>query len=181
MNEYAELYDDVGNDPISWVITAEALLQSADILKESHGENSGGSADAAQALHRMNMQQVFVMLRGMGVECLLKAAWCKNVKPLAAGGAYQKPVSANPHDLVLLERGLDEKIKTGLSLAERMVLARMSKQIVAGRYPIGTKVKQPLSLPPGGGSPFLMRWTDEDEQMFRSLVEKLAGLISMDS
>lgn len=180
-SEFRDLFDEVGNDPAAWIVKALALFQSADILRDSSSDTSKNSNDEMNALHQMNMQQVFIMLRGMGVECLLKAAWAKHVKPLAVEGNYQKPVSANPHDLVRLEASLDEKIRTGLSQEERMVLARLSKQIVAGRYPIETKVGKSPALPPGGGVPYFMRWTKEDEHDFQAILGKLITLSGEDS
>lgn len=181
MNQNAEfryLYDEVGNDPHAWMRKALALFTSAEILKTSHYDNSADTSDETVAFHRMNMQQVFVMLRGMGIECLLKAAWVQKVEAVAVEGKFQKPISANPHDLVLLEKALDERIGTGLSQEERMVLARLSMQIVAGRYPIGTRVKQSPALPPGSGSPYFMRWIDEDEQLFQSISAKLSNIVN---
>ncbi len=178
--EFQSLYDVVGNDPYAWTGKAVALLHSADILVESFHASipPGAPADEAEAVRRMRMQQVFVMLRGMGVECLLKAVWVKRVKQLAVGGKLQKPVSTNPHDLVVLESALDQHAPTGLSVAERTVLARLSMQIMAGRYPIGMHALQSTTLPKGSGPRYLMRWTEEDQTLFESLVGKLSGLMA---
>src|SRR5262245_19748704 len=151
--EFQNLFDEVGNDPLVWSQKALALLQSAEILRASFCATKSAISNETEASHRMDLQQIFVMLRGMGVECLLKAAIIKNVKPLAVQGRLQSPVSATPHDLIPLEKCLDEITKTGLSLDERMVLARMSKQIVMGRYPTETKVRKSPTLPAGAGPP----------------------------
>lgn len=177
---FRALFDDVCNSPDAWSDKALALLLSADTLRRSYNRKpKSNSSSVAYALHRMNMQHVFVMLRGMGVECLLKAAWVKHVGSLSEGGNFQSPKpKLTPHDLVPLEERLNEHVTTGINHSEKMVLTRLSMQIENGRYPTPARFRKSPTLPAGSsGHPYLMAWRKVDERNFKSLVGKLDKLL----
>lgn len=129
-------YDARGNSFELWVIYAQALKKSADILWNATIEamlneiwynhnNTYDSEDTQQI-------DVYMMLMGMAVENLFKAIYVQGNADLAKDGFMRKPWK-NGHNL----EGLAELIKwKPLNESDAELIRDLAKYIEQGRYPI---------------------------------------------
>ena len=110
------------------------------------------------------------------MECLFKALWLKGGNRLVENGKFKPVPKAGGHNLVQLARA------NGLSPSpvETDVLRRLSHFIeYGGRYPIPKEPSQLMltSVPRGGKSAATSWTTPLDDQVYDSLVKKLAQLL----
>ena len=110
------------------------------------------------------------------MECLLKALWLKGGNRLVENGKFKPVPKAGGHNLVQLA------CANGLSPSpvETDVLRRLSHFIeYGGRYPIPKEPSQLMltSVPRGGKSAATSWTTPLDDQVYDSLVKKLAQLL----
>jgi len=105
------------------------------------------------------------MLKGMAVECLLKAMWVKRGNVLVADGRYCRVPGARDHDLPQLAAAVNFNVNS----TEVAVLCRLSLFIAAGRYPIP---KSAATFGEAGTT-----WSSSDEGVFDELAHRLNALL----
>lgn len=186
---WAEQYDLTGNNAYSWWSAAERLFSGSKYLCLHSAYHT---LDSDEILSLVKSDQgllppeplriggVIMMLRGMGIECLLKALWVDNGRELAADGKYQKIPGSTEHNLMSLSDKVGAVVKLDLTADDRYVMERLSVYIVTGRYPIprNWEVTKPKSLPRGVfGS--ITNWEfPTDERTYNQMVEKLTSKLS---
>jgi hypothetical protein len=145
-------------------MSAEELLAASQVLRE-RGPISG------------RLGAVELMLRGMAVECLLKALWLKQGNVLVDSGRYVGVRGAGSHDLSQLASA----VRFTLSVHEADVMRRLSHFIeYGGRYPVPKdSSKLMLTRNPRGGKGASTTWsTPSDNELFDALVLRLRALLA---
>lgn len=161
-----------GNSPHAWESRARDLLAAATVLRHHRESMDSNSAPAPTAL----ILPAELMLDGMAIECLLKAAWVKRGHKLAKDGKYLGVPGAGDHDLVQLAGAL----KLKLSALETDTLRRLSHFIeYGGRYPVPKDAdKLQLTRAPTGGRAAATTWcTPNDYVQFEAIVRRLDQLL----
>lgn len=167
-----KLYDIVGNDPGAWVSKAIALFESSDVLLEKYKTTPYDRQDEIQCSFLFDILNIVRMLNGMGMECLLKAAWISSGEILAKDGRFEPSLRAAPHDLYAMAQIVCAKISVAISDDEGMVLARLAYGIESGRYPTPKKISKYPSRP-SGLTPYYHRWIEEDEELLKGMIDKI--------
>jgi len=125
-----ELHTRAGNLPEAWRSTAEDLLTAASVLRE---RRESLDARAVPVPNAWRLHPSELMLKGMAIECHLKALWVKRGHKLVQDGKYVPVPGAGDHDLVQLAGVL----QLTLSDVEKDLLRRLSHFIeYGGRYPV---------------------------------------------
>jgi hypothetical protein len=161
-----------GNSPHAWESRARDLLAAATVLRQHRESMESNSAPAPTAL----IHPAELMLDGMAIECLLKAAWVRRGHKLAKDGKYLGVPGAGDHDLVQLASAL----KLKLSALEKDTLRRLSHFIeYGGRYPVPKDAdKLQLTRAPTGGRAAATTWsTPNDYVQFEAIVRRLDQLL----
>ncbi len=175
-----EIFDKVGNDWHFWLSKTDALLSASELLNINCGNppkltDEPRDRDYKKAWDYIKIHMVVRMLRGMAVECLLKAIWLKKGGTLAHKGNYRTIPGTKDHDLYLLATKVSESTALGLTVEEMKILSRLSYAITSGRYPIQKSVtgRKP-STPKMDGRIRWHKWEiPKDDEMFESIVGKL--------
>jgi len=174
-----EIYEALGNDPSQWALRADALYQSAEAVYSSIGEPPNGGADIEEVWHWFCIHDVGRMLRGMALECLLKAIWLVSGEVLVKNNKFVGIPGTNNHDLYGMLNVVCSRRKLSLNEDEKKLLARLSYAITSARYPIS---KSPLGrYPSAPTAKCKMRWNrclhSEDTELFQSLWTKLRVIV----
>lgn len=172
-----EFFDTSGNNLDLWYWKSLALLSSAEAVENSCGQIPSNPKDEEEVVEWMEVHGVSRMLRGMALECLLKALWLKHGGRLSDKGEYRSIPGTKDHDLCSLENKIAEKVDTGLNTEEKRLLARLSFFIVAGRYPIPKSISAYPSSPCSDEAIRWCRWIPEDDRTLNELIKKLNNLI----
>lgn len=175
-----EIHEALGNDSGQWALRADALHQSAEAIYSSIGEPPIGGADIEEVWHWFSIHDVGRMLRGMALECLLKAIWLVSGEVLVKNNQFVGIPRTSSHDLYGMLSVVCSRKKLSLTEDEKKLLARLSYAITSARYPIP---KSPLggypSAPVAKGK---MRWNrclhSQDTELFQSLWIKLRVIIN---
>ena len=167
-------FESAGNSPRAWQIVAENLLFAARTLSERCGTFDSQSTDA-QFSNRAQLGAVELMLKGMAVECLIKALWLGRGNSFVKAGKFFNVPGAGAHDLpqLALAAGLNT------SSFEVDLLRRLSHFIeYGGRYPVPrTSNKLKLTDSPRGGKAAATTWrSPSDDLLFESLVARIDQL-----
>jgi hypothetical protein len=172
-----DMFDTIGNDVSSWCRKSLSLLCSADTIENSCGIIPSDPQNEEEVAKWVEVHGVVRMLRGMGVECMLKALWLEHGGSLVNKGIYRGIPGTKDHDLCSLEAKVAEKVDTGLNNEERSLLARLSFFIEYGRYPIRKSIfaKHP-SFPRSNQPIRWCLWTPEKNRTFNEIIEKLRNL-----
>lgn len=166
-------HSEAANSAGAWESSASSLLVAADVLRE---RRSAAEHDDEQAIGAWRTHPPELMLRGMAVECLLKALWVTRGHLLAVNGRYKGIPSTKEHDLVRLAAALDLE----LSALERDVLRRLSAfSQYGGRYPVPKQATELQLVPsPSGGRTAATTWTTPDDYLlFEEIVRQLDTLL----
>src|SRR5258706_4056497 len=91
-----EHHSAAGNSASGWISSADGLLAGAEVLREQRLA-AEHECDPPPGTWRTHPPEL--MLRGMAVECLLKAVWLTRGGTLAADGRYMGGENVNGHDL----------------------------------------------------------------------------------
>ena len=113
-----------------------------------------------------------LLLRGLAVECMLKAALAKRHALVVKGTLI---ADVRHHDLVRLA----DRLGMRLSAKEKHLLKRLTKFIeYGGRYPIPVRARdQRLERVPGGGRALLTYWAQpSDDELFANLLARIEAL-----
>jgi len=185
MNDFAsdtspqDLFDLTGNDPRLWAGCAEALLSSSDVLDAQYPGVPEDDPDAFWEFFKLH--SVSVMLKGMAIECLLKAIWIGHVSSLAVNGRFQSIPGIRDHDLLAIATALGKHLDLGLSKEDMELLPVLSFAITSGRYPIPKGFNRRPSKPDWKQKIKWCKWeiaTDRDR--FSAMVTKLLRHIDAD-
>lgn len=168
-----ESYSAAANSPSAWASAADGLLAAADVLRERRtvAERDDELARGACRTHPPEL-----MLRGMAIECLLKAVWVARGQALVENGEYKRIPKAQDHDLQQLAAALGLR----LSDLESDVLLRLSTFIRhGGRYPIPKRATELLLVAsPRGGRTATTTWTTpQDYDICEGIVRQLNTLL----
>jgi hypothetical protein len=176
--EFRRLYDTVGNDPRAWFMKAIALFESGDLASREFSGRfaSFNREDEFERDFLFNLLNIVRMLKGMAMECMLKAAWISSGEILAKDGRMERSLKTNAHDLYAMAEIVCAKVSIPISEDEGMVLARLALGIETGHYPTTTAMRK-LPSRPSKKTPYLHKWDDRDEQILKGLVEKLVEKI----
>jgi hypothetical protein len=130
-----------GNEWYPWVLKAQELIASAEILRSECTTRKYFPNDLDKYEDTMDSSgaKVFatiLMLWAMASECLLKALWLKSGEKLVIDGRYRKIPDTNDHQLDTLAEALSKKGIFVFTDEEKDALYRLSPFITLGRYPI---------------------------------------------
>jgi len=169
------MYDQVGNLPAAWEMSADSLLAAASLLRAAR-ENSGTAPPQVgdPVSEGEKSQPSELMIRGFALECFFKALWVKKGNQLASGGKLQPIKGAAPHDLLQLA----DTVAFQCGPNERDVLKRLSLFTTSvGRYPIATewgRTRIQKSFDGGSGPPTY--WASpRDYTTYDALVARLVA------
>jgi hypothetical protein len=173
----AKLLADAGSLPAAWQISADELLAASQVLRERGESFDRGSLAVGDPVPPSGrLGAVELMLRGMAVECLLKALWLEQGNALVDSGHYLGVPGAGSHDLPQLA----SVAAFTLRVHEKDLLRRLSHFIeYGGRYPVPRdSSKLMLTRTPGGGRVAATTWsTPSDNELFDALVLRLEALL----
>jgi len=176
-------FDDVINDPKSWIDSTSDLLASAASLRSKCPMLDPGFTPREGVDFGFRFLGPLLLLRSCAVECALKATWLKKGNRLGENGKFVSIPDSAGHDLVALARAVD----FGTSDDERAVLDRLSLWNEAGRYPTPVNWKKWTTTDSGGilavaesGEQHRMRfsWSVDNEAEFARLVERLVKALA---
>ncbi len=173
-----ELFDKVGNDWHFWLSKTDALLSASELLNINCGnppKPSDEPWDDTKAWDYIKIHMVVKMLRGMAIECLLKAIWLKGGGTLVHKGVYRTIPGTKDHDLYSLATKVSESTELGLAVEEMKILSRLSFAITSGRYPIQKSLTGRKPSTPKMNE--MIKWhkweIPKDDELFESIVGKL--------
>ena len=167
------IFDNAGNSGVHWMMYADALLNSAALIRKKllvFRRRLFRRRTDPQLAYYDSQADVFLLLQGLAIECLLKAKWVGDDGVLAENGRYVGIKGAGDHNLRQIahqcqrqfldkqrqwrERGSrftsDSQLehiysdKRQLIFSERQLflLDQLSHYILwAGRYPIPKKIE----------------------------------------
>jgi hypothetical protein len=157
-------------------LAAEQLFAAARVLKGQHDTFDEEKWMTSEVETMPDEAQVFpplLMLRGMGLECLLKALWLKQGHELVRDAKYVDVPNTKQHDLV----GLARQTNFARSPEEDHLLTRLSDFVThSGRYPIAKRGQEHLRMlkDPAGGQVESGVWrSPSDEELFVVVVARL--------
>jgi hypothetical protein len=135
------VHESYGNKWYPWVLKAQELNASAEILRAEYTTRNYLPNDLDKYEDTMGSSgskvfNVILMLWAMAAECFLKALWLKHGEKLMIGGRYKKIPDTNDHQLDTLAEALSRRGIFDFTETEIDVLYRLSPFITSGRYPI---------------------------------------------
>jgi hypothetical protein len=160
-------YDRIANEPGTWLFVADNLALSAHLLEPYFTPDLTQESDYERIRMTARVEGPILMLRGCGLECLLKALYVARGNKLGDDGRYVSP-GGRHHDLVALA----QKASFEISPSDEALLAHLGHFIMQGRYPMMQKapeVYQTLA----DGSRRTRKWTGQDERDYHSLRTRL--------
>lgn len=168
-----EDYDRSGNMPEAWYIKGEKLLIAIGILFNNYSKVKLAKLHKRGFPKSGKILPIIQMLRGMCLECFLKALWLKKGNCLVKNGKYIGIKGVNDHYLHDLAKKLWDIDAEGKDL-----LKRLSLYIQIGRYPISknydlTKIQR---LYMGGKGPPTYSLTPKDHTVFKRILKKIDNL-----
>lgn len=174
-------FDWNGNNPDRWVDSANALINSYNLLYKEYKESIKKHEIMWEEMRRkgittctlqsdpFSMLNVALMLSGYAIECLLKAIWVKKGNPLARNGKFEDTLGCKSHNL----KKIAEKVGVDLNEDEEWLLVRLSEAITSfGRYPIGKKINTEF---------FGLKWGLDDGAKVKKFVDLLWNLLGFNA
>jgi hypothetical protein len=165
----AEQFERAGNLATSWYAVAENLLLASNVLKERAASFDPFAVSTDDAVPREGrLGAVELMLRGMAVECLLKAVWLAKGNELVDGGKFLGvPGALKTHDLTKIASA----VAFVVTREEHDLLLRLSAfSEYGGRYPIPIRSEKLTTVEKKWSSP-------PDDKVFDGLVSRLISCI----
>jgi len=107
------------------------------------------------------------MLRGCGLECLLKALYVAKGNKLGRDGRYVSP-GGKDHDLI----NLAGKAAFSASKPEAALLGYLDDYITIGRYPVAKRAPEAYPVL-ADGTRRSTTWSERDERAYHSLRKRL--------
>lgn len=171
-----EYHEALGNDIEQWLLRAEDLHRSGELLYERIGSPPVHSANINDVWEWFSIHDIGRMLRGMALECLIKAMWLALGEVLVKDGRFVGIPQTKGHDLYAMYVNACPDHESVLSQEEKKLLARLSYAIVNARYPISKSPRG--NYPSAPTSQNKMQWNkceyEKDSTLFASLWSKLS-------
>jgi hypothetical protein len=171
-----KVHEGLGNDIEQWLLRADALHRAGEILYCNIGEPPTANPDIEEAWDWFSVHDIGRMLRGMALECLIKATWLAAGELLVENERFVGILGTKSHDLYGMYVVVCKKHKTLLNEEEKKLLARFSYAIISARYPISKSPRG--NYPSAPTSRYKMQWNkwshQEDSALFESLWSKLS-------
>ena len=177
-SDHAAEFDQIANDPESWLATATELLDAVAILKQANiAQNYPDGVEPpdrySPPLYMGTWQEL--MLSAFAIECLLKGLWVKKGNTIARNGKYLPVTKSDNHDLV----GLMKAVAIPNQPHHDEVLERLSiisKSI--GRYPIAKRAKDSMMRTWSDGRYSALSWGSGEQFYVETLIESLLKRIN---
>jgi hypothetical protein len=169
-----KIHEAFGNDLEQWLLRAEAL-HPGEILYGNIGEPPTAAGDIDEVWSWFSVHDIGRMLRGMALECLLKAMWLAAGELLVKNEHFVGIRGIKSHDLYGMYVIVCKKHKSLLNEEEKKPVARLSYAIVSARYPISKSSRGDYpSAPTSRNKVQWNKWSHhEDSALFESLWKKL--------
>lgn len=178
-------FERVGNSPDAWQSVASNLLFASQVLTERCDvPEPSAPVVPAQYSNLTRLGAVELMLRGMAIECLLKALWLKQGKFFVEEGEFARVPKVGSHNLLELAEAVSlwptDIESTPLEGLEKDLLIRLSHFIECGRYPIPMNSdKLLLTKRPKGGKSSKSTWSPHsDNPLFDKLVLRVTEFLA---
>lgn len=168
-----EIHESLGNDMEQWLLRADALHRAGELLYGRIGEPPDLRADVEEVWDWFSVHDIGRMLRGMALECLIKAMWLSRGEVLVKDEHYIGIPGAKDHDLYAMYVKSYLKNQAALNQEEKKLLSRFSFAIVSARYPISKSPRG--NYPNAPTSPVKMQWNKCEHQRDSALFESLWG------
>jgi hypothetical protein len=159
-------YDTAANDPLAWAIVADNLVLAARLL-EPHFRLDFTEEDVDRYITGARIQGPILMLRGCGLECLLKALYVAKGNKLGRDGRYVSP-GGKDHDLV----NLAEKAAFSMTPSEAALVGYLDDYITIGRYPVAKRAPEAYPML-ADGRRRNVQWSEHDEAGYEPLRKRL--------
>jgi hypothetical protein len=180
-------FDDAGKLVGSWINKAKQLLASSKFLQKNCIDGRMFLMSGIEAIdyaddENNDFGNVYLMLKGMALECFLKAILIKQ-KKIDFNNGSMKP-KYNNH--LLLEMAKDSGIE--LNVIEEETIKILSEEIYLGRYPVFKNCSKHNSLPfvpnakiankNGDLVPFKgISWTSKNQSASEDILKKIYFLL----
>ncbi len=138
----ARVYHQHANAWQSWVGSALGLLQAGEVIKAQLSIFRPGfdlARDVEESARQLRLSYVMQMLRGMGVEALLKALWLHAGRTLVVDGRVEGIPTVRDHDLRRMAAVVLPLHSLKPTPAQNKLLDGLAASIVSGRYPVSNK------------------------------------------
>ena len=162
-----------GNFIPMWHESAQGLLETADALVAALRTFTmpfQSQEDFLAWLRQKRTRPVIHMLRGMAIECLLKATWLKRGNLIVEDGEFAGIPGVPAHQLLQMAKKTLQPER--MTTEREIILEVLTRAITNGRYPIPKRQYDPRFnewLPHS--------WSPAHEAVLRALVDELvAGL-----
>ena len=182
LNNPEEVHEMIGNLPDSWVRKANELLISSALLYERYSEID--HSDPREHLKpEAQVLEIILMLRGMAIECFLKAIWLDKGQNFIKDGRFRNIPNSGNHDLVAIANEVFTLMDMKISSEERRILERLTLSIERGRYPISKKPSpNRMAMRRKNENDlevhFNLEWSlSKDESQFDSFISKLMNVL----
>lgn len=163
-----ENHNKIGNVPIIWKYYSEFLFKASKDLYDQFKKHLEVDFTSIQvgdpAPIELSFFRVVYMFRAMALECLFKGLWLKGGGILVQNGKL-KNITGNDHNLRSLANKVSKKIDLKISKEEKGLLDKLSRYIIAGRYPIPKKWQNLKNIKFLG--------IPSDDRLFEKLVNRL--------
>jgi len=168
------MHERTANTPAAWEATADSLLAAAKVLRSYRDTFEPQKLKVGDPIpDGWKVGAPELLLRGLAMECMLKAALAKRRAVVVKGKLIAE---VRHHDLVRLADRLGVK----LNAKEKHLLKRLTAFIeYGGRYPIPVRAEDHLRLErvPGGGRAVLTYWAQpSDDKLFADLLARIETL-----
>ena len=169
---HLEWHLEAANNPDTWETAADDLLNASGVLtreREAVLKREPEHTDVKSALAATMLRPVELMLRGMALECLMKAVWLKRGGRFVEGDGFRDFAGGRKHDLIEMANALRLKLLP----REEDVLDRLTAFVrFAGRYPVPIRASE-SSLRPirdSGGMAAPTVWPSHDDANFGDIL-----------
>jgi hypothetical protein len=180
-------FDSRANSITDWLHVADDLHATQALLCGHSFHLSSAWPDGKfPSYTEFRIAPVALMLRGMALECLLKALYLKHCGRLAANGRYSGILKGNDHNLPAIAQKIDKAAPLNLSSKQRHFLERLARNITRGRYPVDKTIAEFIRPAATAGRrpktpDLLLRHEyDDDSRLYESLFSVLRGQLRDD-
>lgn len=160
-------YDSIANKPATWLIVADNLALAARLLEPHFAIDLTKECDHDRIAVRARIHGPILMLRGCGLECLLKALYVAKGNKLGEGGRYISP-GGKEHDLI----SLAAKASLAMSPSEKALVGYLGHYIMQGRYPMPKRAPEAHVLLADGTRRSTV-WGEADEPEYHAFRKRL--------
>lgn len=174
-----EYFNSIGNNESKWELTSYYLLKSTNIIYKNIGkppkyDKNKKYSNLKNICDWMYLHSIARMLRGMALECMLKAVWLHYGGILVKNGKYIGIPQAKNHDLFSIYNRIHTQCNLNFDKEELLMLCRFSYAITDGRYPIQRSFLSYPSAPLSFGKVY---WNKveyvKDNKIFKAIIKKI--------